>query len=156
MPGSFAPQLLTERRWDGLQRVWWALEYRGLTLRAAIVEEDLPEQIRTLSRTVKDGCPFTAFVQRFGFGLYGTLADPYDGQIHGAARDVLIALAYRDHPDWFAGGAPALRFTVDPSFEVPVHDGEIVTWPPEKVALYREFVTTPDRFVRIERVTAGH
>jgi hypothetical protein len=154
MPGSLAPQLLTERRWDGLQRVWWALEYRGMTLRAAILAEDLPEQIESLSRTTNSGCPFTAFAQRFGFGLYGTLADPYDGQVHGAARDVLLAIAYRDHPEWFADGVPALRFTVDPRFEVPLCEGEITAWPADKAALYREFVTTPDRFIRVERLTA--
>jgi hypothetical protein len=146
---------LTERRLDGSCCLWWTLSYRDLTLRAAVVEEDIAEQLDRINQTqAAEEAPATAFIRRFSCGIYGTLVEPYDGQLHGVARDVLVALAYRAHPDWFASGLPVLRFTVDPAFPIPLHDGEISGWPAEKQALYREFVTAPERFIRIERIAS--
>jgi hypothetical protein len=102
------------------QPIVWSVEYKGVTLRWSIEPARIRHQVTLVRETTgpqADG--LSNFIYRFADTLAAPFDTTEDGVLTGIARDLLLAVAVQRHPKWFdggaaEGGAPALRFSIDP------------------------------------------
>jgi hypothetical protein len=117
-------------------RVTWSVERGGTVLHWPVEFARLPHQIELVRETAgphPDG--IDNFLHRFANVLAtGFERAAENGSLTGMARDVLLAVALRKHPSWFAPGipVPTLQFSIDPG--IPL---EIVALQPGSIAIQR-------------------